>query len=49
MTNQSGWVLWPQPDATSRTIEAGAIRALVGFIEQRDARPCAGGRYRPFG
>jgi len=29
-------ILWPQPDGTSRTIEADAIRALVGHIEQRD-------------
>lgn len=29
-------ILWPQPDGTSRTIEADAIRALVGYVEMRD-------------
>jgi hypothetical protein len=34
--HRAEWILWPQTDGTSRTIEADAIRAIVAYIEQRD-------------
>ena len=38
----SGPVLMPGPAGTHGTLPAGDVRALVGYVEQRDAgRPCA--------
>jgi len=36
VTKHEDLILWPQPDGTSRIIGADDIRALIGYVEQRD-------------